>query len=322
MSKDIFGALALIDQIEKSVVESIKEMDHEKPIEEADVEEGNRFAYNLKLAREQGKTRADLDGDGDMEKVQPANEGVKNEKPDMLDEGGMAFQIGDKVYFGSKEGTIQRFDGNVAIIKKPDGELDAAEINQLSSEKPGMMKRAASYMLGDDLQESQQLDECGMDSGSMSPMSGEMHREDSGNLNVSSNFDSRTGRRSLTVSAEGEQAEELAQILKLSGMIGDGVDHKHPDSMSVVGSMDAEGAEDLARMLRHSGVSESYVNEPDETVESTKKILDQGNDLNRKKGQHADKPRLGDNPRATEEDKIVESLEQKLWAEFVKEKTK
>jgi ribosomal protein L40E len=40
-------------------------------MDEDEVEEGgNRFTYNLLKAREQGKDRADLDGDGDMEKVQ------------------------------------------------------------------------------------------------------------------------------------------------------------------------------------------------------------------------------------------------------------
>jgi ribosomal protein L40E len=39
-------------------------------MDEAEVEEGNRFTHNLLKAREQGKDRADLDGDGDMEKVQ------------------------------------------------------------------------------------------------------------------------------------------------------------------------------------------------------------------------------------------------------------
>lgn len=40
-----------------------------KPVEEADVEEGNKFTGNLAKARAAGKKEADLDGDGDMEKV-------------------------------------------------------------------------------------------------------------------------------------------------------------------------------------------------------------------------------------------------------------
>lgn len=42
----------------------------EAVIDEEDVEEGNKFTGNLAKAREQGKEEADLDGDGDMEKVE------------------------------------------------------------------------------------------------------------------------------------------------------------------------------------------------------------------------------------------------------------
>jgi hypothetical protein len=40
-----------------------------KKVEEDDVEEGNKFTGNLAKARADGKKEADLDGDGDMEKV-------------------------------------------------------------------------------------------------------------------------------------------------------------------------------------------------------------------------------------------------------------
>ena len=41
----------------------------QRKIEEDDVEEGNKFTGNLAKARAQGKKEADLDGDGDLEKV-------------------------------------------------------------------------------------------------------------------------------------------------------------------------------------------------------------------------------------------------------------
>lgn len=40
-----------------------------KKVEEDDMEEGNLFTGNLAKARAAGKKQADLDGDGDMEKV-------------------------------------------------------------------------------------------------------------------------------------------------------------------------------------------------------------------------------------------------------------
>jgi hypothetical protein len=40
-----------------------------KKVEEDDMEEGNKFTGNLAKARAAGKEEADLDGDGDLEKV-------------------------------------------------------------------------------------------------------------------------------------------------------------------------------------------------------------------------------------------------------------
>jgi len=51
---------------------------HDK-MDEADMEEGNRFTGNLMKARAAGLKKADLDGDGDMETVREAS------KPDFLD---------------------------------------------------------------------------------------------------------------------------------------------------------------------------------------------------------------------------------------------
>jgi hypothetical protein len=48
-------------------------------VEEADMEEGNRFTGNLMKARAAGLKKADLDGDGDMEAVREAA------KPDYID---------------------------------------------------------------------------------------------------------------------------------------------------------------------------------------------------------------------------------------------
>jgi hypothetical protein len=52
-----------------------------RAVQEADVEEGNKFTGELAKARAAGKKQADLDGDGDMEPVKEA----KKAKPDFLD---------------------------------------------------------------------------------------------------------------------------------------------------------------------------------------------------------------------------------------------
>jgi hypothetical protein len=50
-----------------------------KKVEEDDVEEGNKFTGNLAKARAAGKKEADLDGDGDMEKVRESVAGLWKE---------------------------------------------------------------------------------------------------------------------------------------------------------------------------------------------------------------------------------------------------
>lgn len=48
--------------------------DESEEVDEAEVEEGNKFTGNLAKARAQGKSEADLDGDGDMEPVKEEEE--------------------------------------------------------------------------------------------------------------------------------------------------------------------------------------------------------------------------------------------------------
>ena len=95
----------------------------------------------------EGKKPDYLDFDKDGDKKEPMTKALKNKKE--LKEGGMAFQVGDYVYFGSKEGKIVRFQNDVAIIEKSNGEMDAAYIKELSSEKPSKFKKFGSYMVGD-----------------------------------------------------------------------------------------------------------------------------------------------------------------------------
>ena len=62
------------DKEEDTVEESIRRMMEiagvkKKPMDEEKTDEGNKFAFNVLKAKEAGKKEADLDGDGDMEKV-------------------------------------------------------------------------------------------------------------------------------------------------------------------------------------------------------------------------------------------------------------
>jgi hypothetical protein len=128
-----------------------------------------------------------------------------------------------------------------------------------------------------------------------------MSQDDSG-MNISSAMDTKTGSKSLTVSARGQAAEELAQILKLSGLVG--------------GSAHAEGPE------VHVVAQEEYANEPKPMVQGIDVQMQQGNDLNRMKGTYP-KVAGGDNPmQAMMEDKELMVLEARLMKELESIKVK
>jgi hypothetical protein len=127
-----------------------------------------------------------------------------------------------------------------------------------------------------------ELNECGM--GPMVP------QQPDSRLSVNTSMSS-DGKKDVTVTASGDEAEKLMQLLKLAGLGGS----REP------------------QMSRPEEMEEEYANEPDEKYASTDAIIRQGNDLNRPKAQYANKPKLGDNPMATESQL---KLEGRLAAEY------
>ena len=87
--------------------------------------------------------------------------------------------------------------------------------------------------------------------------------------------ESSDGRTDLSITARDEVADELRKLLSLSGL----------------------GSQSQVAYESKEEIDEEFANEPDEKVYDLKSILDQGNDLHRKKKQYAGKPRLGDNPK-------------------------
>jgi len=148
------------------------------------------------------------------------------------------------------------------------------------------------------VKEDVQIDECGM-----SPMGGMAADMDADNLNINTNYSAKDGRKSITVNAEGELAEQLAAMLKMAGLAGDKPEQSEP-SVKVVQLTPSE-----------EQVEEEYANEPNEQVATVDAIIDQGEDLNRQKKQFADKPKAGDNPMAEEFDPI-EAMGRKLMKEY------
>jgi hypothetical protein len=119
---------------------------------------------------------------------------------------------------------------------------------------------------------------------------GDMGMDRHDTMNVSTNMSS-DGTRSVNISAQGDQADELLQMLKMAGM------RPHDDhsvrmsepEVIMIGSND--------EMMEEERETE-YSNTPEEEYQTVDSILRQGNDLNREKRQYADKPKLGDNPMA------------------------
>jgi hypothetical protein len=133
---------------------------------------------------------------------------------------------------------------------------------------------------------------------------GDMGMDQRDSMNVSTNMSS-DGTKSVTISAQGDQAEALIQMLKLAGMghMGQSQDDK---PVMVVSTDDDEM------------MDEEYKNSPDEEYHSIDSIIRQGNDLNREKAQHPVAGFTGDNPMA-EEVTMEADLEEMLNSVLVRE---
>ena len=140
----------------------------------------------------------------------------------------------------------------------------------------------------------EQVDECGMP--------GNMSNSQESGMNINSSMDTKTGRKTLSVTADGEAAEDLAQMLKMAGLGG----HHEPEHV-------AHEIPKIVAIGHTEGMMEAFANEPNEEYADIDTLNDQGQDLNRKKKQYADKPKAGDNPMATKEDIQLETHLAKLY---------
>lgn len=112
-------------------------------------------------------------------------------------------------------------------------------------------------------------------------------------MNVTTNVDSGSGQQTVTVSAEGDSAQELMRILQMAGI-------------AVTPSLSQEVA-----------MAENLANEPDPNALDTETVIRQGEDMHRVKGQY-NPDRARDNS-MTMVDEAVARLESKLRAKFIKE---
>ena len=133
--------------------------------------------------------------------------------------------------------------------------------------------------------ESRDLEECY----GQAMMSGQQEEESGMNINAST--DTRTGHKSLTVTAQGQAAEQLAQLLKLSGISSANPGHE------------AEMEE------------AAYANEPDPETQGVEVQMQQGTDMHRPKNSYP-KVAGGDNPMAMREARELAEIEQRLNEEL------
>ena len=159
------------------------------------------------------------------------------------------------------------------------GKPDFLDLDK-DGDKEESMKDAA-----DDKEE---LEEC-----DMSPMANGMADggQDSG-MSVSTSVDTRTGRKTINISADGETAEQIAQILKMAGLSA----HQHAH---------AEQPQPQAQVV---AIGEEFANKPEPEYKDADAIFSQGGDLNKKKKQDPKTANKAANPLKEEDNEIVERL--------------
>lgn len=196
-------------------VELLKRMnatneDQPNKTDSADMEEGNEFSGALDAARDAGEKTFKVNG-----KTYPVKE--DQELLQMLRIAGIKVMEDTKVDEDDME-EGNEFSGELAKAK-------AAGAKEFKVD-------GKTYPVKEDAQ----LEECGM-----SPMGNGMmgQEEQEGKMNINTSMDS-DGHKSVTVSADGNAALELMQMLKLAGMGGNEMSREQPQGVMVVSTGDDE----------------------------------------------------------------------------------
>jgi hypothetical protein len=153
-------------------------------------------------------------------------------------------------------------------------------IKQYGKDKGEEVLYATAWKRSNAVKESREIEEC------YDQAMGQQAEQESG-MNISSNIDTKTGNKSLTVTAQGQAAQELAQLLKLSGM----------------------------HAQEEEPMEEEYANTPEPVIQGMEVQMQQGNDLNRPK-QTYPKVAGGDNPMAMAEAAELAAIEKRLMEEL------
>jgi len=140
------------------------------------------------------------------------------------------------------------------------------------------------------------------------------------NLSLNSSYNSADDRRSVTVTAQGDKAKELMQLLKLSGLVPFGHEESKADHEMHAEPEHHEVEIIAAEPESHQEVEEEYANEPDPKYQSMK-----GSTMGPGEGDFGEKDMYGgagDNPMTPQPDRParpvrnVTTLEAKLAREY------
>jgi hypothetical protein len=168
-------------------------------------------------------------------------------------------------------------------------------IKQYGKDKGMSVLYATAWKRNKDAKSNESLEECWDQA-----MAGQVRPAQESGMNISSNLDTQTGSKSLTVTAQGEAAEQLAQILKLAGMAGGSAEQHEPEI--------------------EVSVEEEYANEPQPEIQPVSTQMQQGNDLNRIKKQDPATANRAANPLtrslATAESLELQRIEKRLMEEL------
>lgn len=267
---DFVKLLNTLDSIQskKTLTESADKKEVE--VDEEKTEEGNEFSGELAKAKAAGKKEFEVDG----KKYQ-----VK-ESDDSEDEAHEADDEDDKETVEESQLEEKAAPGQEDWIKSN----KARFIKQYGKEKGLEVLYATAWKRSKKNESMAQLEECY----DQAMMGGQPEQESGMNINAST--DTRTGSKSLTVTAQGQAAEQLAQLLKLSGI----------------------GAGNPAH---EAEMEEAYANEPNPEVQGVEVQLAQGTDMHRQKASYP-KVAGGDNPMNMREAEELKAIEQRLNEEL------
>jgi hypothetical protein len=307
---------------ESTLAELIAKMDaiieSTEKVDEEDVEEGNEFSGELAKAKAAGKD--DFEVAGKKYKVQ---ESEKTDKPwtDMSGKKQPGTAVKGDKYKGDeadKEEKAKKVDEAAEKTDKPWTDMSGKK-------QPGTAVKGDKYK-GDEAdkeEKAKKVDEAKLaECGDM--MGGMMGGEPESNMSVNTSVDTRTGHKTVSISADGDKADQLMQMLKLAGLGGMG---------SSSGDVDGDGDHDIADHAQEMGaevvsiplahanggyqgpteeVEEEYSNEPNPQTQGIDTQMRQGTDLNREKTMHKHSYRQGDNPMAMREAKELAFLEAEI----------